>query len=380
MATPENPGDDITNYLHRLGRGFGTPDEPIAAGSEADMSAEAVNPPVVEVLDILMQVVDSSRGAAFGGLFAAIAKDELRAAPVEDMDGLAAYDAPATEEGKLQFDQDLTAVQYQQTLRATGLRFGDSVFVPQLTIADGEQFASTLVSIQQGSDTLRAGLSDIVAGVLIGVSMAHVPSFSDEEAYARCHLHPKLQPEVADDPQAAETYYQTTTQTLLHARTIAAELERLGASQKVVADLRRAHEAELEGMLPEWAVAAHWGLYRPPTTYALEYLWTQWATPEEWQGLCDFMDNAAAKAPAGSKFVRGLAATILSGVQNLRNGVFVPTERPPSVSTYDDDDYDFIDFDLPDTPERRAEREAYERQYDAMLADVEQRLQQHLGQ
>ncbi|HZE87157.1 MAG TPA: hypothetical protein VE090_03015 [Methylomirabilota bacterium] len=329
----------------------------------------------IKHLEDLIGYLSKVAPVAFGSFFVALLKKENLHPSSEpsNEEGLAAFDIPSTEKSKLQFNQELVAEQYRQTLQATGLEFSKDVFLPGLAIADGELFAETLANIPKGNKTLKKGVEDIVRHSLTTIRLAHVPNI-DSEDYNTAHLHPKLQPEVTTNKDTFNAYNKVTTQTLLNARDIAAQLEHLEINPKVIRGLKTAHTAEIEKMLPEWAIAENFGLYNQPTTHWLDLEWTQWATKEEWQKLHDFVDNAAAKAPANSRFLNDLATSMLTNISKLRKGDLAPTERQVTKFDYEKDD-DFFDFAIKETPEMIARNQEDEREYATYLAAAEKKLQ-----
>jgi hypothetical protein len=346
----------------------------------------AISETDIEGFKRTLDYIDHAGPSSFGALFAAVAKDELGSgksgeAITEDElegaeapdDSLAALDAPETEEGRVRFDHDLETMAYQPALAAVGVRMNDSAFVPGLEVADGEKFAAALAAFPEGDEALRSGAQQVVSRSLTALTLAYVPpSISDE--YATNHLHPTLQPEISGDPAKSEAHAALAAEVTINAPAMVPELRRLGVDESVVASLEAARLADREGMLAHWGVANEWGLYHPPTTNYLDTAWTQWNS-DEWQGLSDFVDEAAVVAPGESQFMDNLASTMLSNIDRLRRGDLAPGWHPPRPESEDSDDEDLIDldrFDWTPTDEDVAEQQ----RHDATLEEMEQKLRQ----
>ncbi|HEX9153751.1 MAG TPA: hypothetical protein VF809_02945 [Candidatus Saccharimonadales bacterium] len=360
MSDPEDRGDDETDpaaqYLNGLGD---TPDNPMAESEEpvADASDHGNTPPPVG---------PRSEAAASG-------EDPLDGADHDD--SLASFDVPDTEVACLRSDQEIAGIQYQTTLDEAGLGIGSSAFTPGLVVKDGEAFVRRLATVpDEGHDTLLKGMADVVSGALSSVMLAHVPNVVDRE-YPGYYLEAGFQPDAVAN---LKEYRQSTAQVLMYAQEIAEGLDNIGTDPTIARDLRNAQTAEIEGMLPEWAMAQHMGLYDAPTTNSLDRGWTQLVEPEEWQVLVDFVEQTSAKAPPHSVFVRTLAATAADNIHRLRTGVLEPSKRGAMLPIECDDDDDGMSFarsmELREDSESDAAAQEWERQYEAVLDAAEQRV------
>lgn len=344
---------------------------PYAGSADAEFPKED---PIKGFITLTSHLANLQKNAG-GALFAAVVKKEDVISSPEREGELASFDDPS-EKGALRFSQELTSIQYQDTLTAFGISFSNSVFAPRLTIANGRQFVTMLATIEEKSETFQKGVKGVVSASVDSIANAYIPDIFDEEKYAVFHLRPEFQLEVNTQGDAFKDYNQAVSQTVPQLHEIAKQLNRLDFDPQLVAELQTMDAAGAEGMLPEWAVAHSWGLFRLPTTDMLDLEWTQWSTPEDWQKLHDFLDKAKLKAPQNSQFLHNLSKGLLQGIRNVLNDEFVPSERPSFSSKIDPAVVATFEFDSIDNdPEIIALNEEYNRQYEALLQAAEKKLQ-----
>jgi hypothetical protein len=266
-------------------------------------------------------------------------------------------------------------MQYADALQEAGLSVRSDPFMPGLTIKDGQVFAQWLTTVpnEEGYEALREGAQNVVITALAGVKFANIPTIVDRE-YPGYFLEAQFRPDNVAD---LEEYNQATAQLLIHTQEIADNLDCIDADPTVARDLRNAQTAEVEGMLPAWAMAHHLGVYDPPTTDIQERVWTQLIEPEEWEVLAQFLEQASEETPPGSNFIQTLARAMEENIRRLRTSDLEPSRRPALPPIEDVDDDDFMDQIMED-PEAIAAAEEWRRQYENTLSRVEQRIQQVL--
>ena len=124
---------------------------------------------------------------------------------------------------------------------------------------------------------------------------------------------------------------ESATQALLHAKPLCEAMTRAGIYEPIITSLRNAHTAEIEGLLPHWAIAEKLGLYNPPTPKANEFHWTCWEG-SEWSTVEDLVQDAIARNPE-SQFARNLVDTTITNIQRLRRKDYAPSAVPATPET-----------------------------------------------
>ncbi len=319
-------------------------------------------------LERLFGFTDQSQGN-LGALFVAIASREDVGAP-DTVEHLADFDN-VTQRGQLKFDQDIAAVQHQDTLESAGLGFDADVFSGSLCIRDGEKFVQALGTVPETSEILQKGLNSILRHFLHDVAYAYIPTPAafDRNTYEKFIFDPSPTPA----PWADAAIFLGVLLTTDHA---VREFARLEASHHALRNLQALHAAGLENMTAEWAIAHHWGLFTPPTTRWGDSAWTQWSRQEHWNVFFEYLEHARLKAPTNSEFIALLIGGMLHNVDNLRNGMLEPTERPRMPIESEDEDNDFVFHSSSGATADEEARMAAEqdRQYNQMLDGVLQRL------
>ncbi len=319
-------------------------------------------------LERLFGFVDQSQGN-IGAFFVAIASGEDVGVPDAD-EHLADFDN-VTQRGQLKFDQDIAAVQHQDTLESAGLGFDADVFSGSLCIRDGEKFVQALGTVPETSEILQKGLNSILRHFLHAVAYAYIPTPTelDKNTYEKFSFEPSPKPA----PQADSAMFLGV---LLNADHVVREFERLEASHHASRNLQALHTAELENMTPEWAVAHHWGLFTPPTTDWGDSHWVQWSEQGHWNVFFEYLEHAQLKAPHNSEFMTLVIGSMLRNVDNLRNGVLEPTERPqiPIETEGEDDNFVFHSSSRALDEEEAHIAAEQDRRYNQMLDDVLRRL------
>jgi hypothetical protein len=250
--------------------------------------------------------------------------DDLSYLSPEDNESL--HDLTAPEE-TLRFHHKLETNQYHAALDATGTELSKSAYFPGIQIKDGEKFATALAAMPEEDDELRYVAEQVIDTTLTNVVERYIPPHQDKR-YPKSLSQPALLPEATEATPQADSQRAQAAQAVLHAPSLASELERLGAEPHLVTQLNNIRIADGEGMLPHWAVAHHWGLFDPP---ASEHEWTRWVQPFEWQNFHGFIDNLVEVAPPQSKFAKNLVSATLSNVTHLIN------DKLESLGTTDPD-------------------------------------------
>jgi len=136
-------------------------------------------------------------------------------------------------------------------LEATGLGFTPDVFAPQIVITDGQRFAEALAQVPQDDIDLRDGVTAIVKQSLDTVALTQIPPEFDE--WGEALLTPN------EENPLGPTNARTVGEVLSNAPQIADGLQNIDANPSVADGVRSAHTAEIEGVLPLWAVYHRWG-------------------------------------------------------------------------------------------------------------------------
>ena len=303
---------------------------------------------------LLFEYVEQADTSALGSYFSAVVKQEVghtstlesddstsEIVPNDQNDSLANYDG-TSEANNFGLERGLACISFTTVLAATGLEFEKGDFQTNLSITDGEKFTANLATYESDA-VIKNGVDSIVRGCLGRITMAHTPSVLDE-SHATFHLAPKFEGinEYIDKP---DQYRTATFELLRNANDIATQLERLGIDPSLAESLRAAHAAEVEGLLPEWAVANYWGLFQRPTADLFGHEWSQWLEADEWQKFHDYIDAAAVRAPQNSRFMHLLAANTTRNIQDLRDGVFEPIDQP-QTEPGDEDPFDAAEIAL----------------------------------
>ncbi len=315
-----------------------------------------------------LEYLQGQQAHAFGAMFKAVVKHEDLGPPTQpDEDTLAEFGPDSiahldsgTEAAGLAMDQQLNTMPYEKDIAAAGLALSDNPFAPGLRIQDGGRFAAALQQTPEGSAStqLTSGLHDMIRSSMFALSRPYVPTINDED-YATYSV-PRTPTESETLGETSEGTRQSISQMTLHASEIADGLEHTGANPEDVASLRRLHSAVTEGMLPHLSVALDLDLLQKPTTYWSDRVWTQFSH-EDWNRISTFFDDAERVAPDRSVTLHDLASTFADNLQDLIDGNFQPTERPP-FPTYDDaEDLTFTSHRTPEELKQDAIVEAQER-------------------
>lgn len=274
-------------------------------------------PPFLQSIAEAMNYLDQAKDKAWGSFLAAVAKNEIGEPLEQYQDSLASFDAPTTEASKLRLEQQLALLMYHESLAEAGLKLDENPFNSGLDIINGQKFAAMLASAQPDDKAILQGSQTILARALDLIEQAYIPLSIDQEDIPDWHTNPQLQPEIAESEAATQAHNARVTDILINAGHIVQNLQNLNGDAEIIANLERAQVAEVEGLLPHFAVAWHLNLYESAVG-DLEPQWSTWIEPGEWQTFFDFIESAQAKAPPNSRFMKDIAVTMLRNIAEHR--------------------------------------------------------------
>lgn len=313
------------------------PDETYAS-APTDIEA----PPSPQAMTAMFSDIAVLQHMAFGSFIESVQQArDISPAPTDTIvqpgDEIEIYDTVVEEQAAFVLRQTLKMQAHTEAMARMGIGHHIAGIKPALHIIDGRRFYEAFVHVdpQLTNEVLADGAQQTVDTSLNLIRDAYIPPASDRDAIGLLvepglnGLAPGLTPEDPLFRRKFEQHQRLVYETIMHAPGISEALEHVGASEHTIRALRAAYTADLEGLLPQWAVAQKWGLYRPATRRGTELEWSGWHRDEDWDPLLDYLEVTAGKARPDSPFLSHLAVTFADNIHNRLMGIYAPDNAQP---------------------------------------------------
>lgn len=292
--------------------------------------ASTPNPYHLNELRRAFEYIATAEQSTLGAMFMVAAYGEelsVPDSPIRSAEDISELDDPSVGYQR-RTDHELNLAFYMPALAQAGLALTNEGFGNPVRLNDAHLFGETLLGASAPDPELAKGADLVSLSLLLKIVDGHVPDIlkRDENPLWYKDIHPH--------------HSILTAHCLEGAESLIAGMTHIGADPQIVLSLQYAQAAKAESMLPYWAVAEHWGLYK---TSQHNPEWAQWSKDEEFQHLHNFLETVAAHARHGSSFTSTLITTLSQNIKQQIENNRVPVGN--HVAREEDEDEDAYGYD-----------------------------------